>query len=374
MLKPSLCFLLGFWGVVLSAHSSLTPQKVRVKKQWVRAAFTKDGPLTGVLQPLRPVYVPGSKLSQTGLVVQGNKINGLQAYSTLKGRKKWQVNIKGGLAGDVLLAGMRLFFAGADGFVYSLSASTGQVYWKQYIGSSVMSRPVLRKNNLYIAKPDKLYCLNARTGGELWSYSHRLKKSDFIVEGVSAPLAQGGFIYFKTSGGTLIALNYQGRRRWIKRLSRPEDRFTSALSAPVMGKVCLYSAGFESGLYCLNKKTGRTIWKTAAGSHGSAVLAGSRLFYPTSQGHVLALDQKSGEIIWKHKVKRSIAGDLALYKNTVVYGEFAGGLKFLSQKTGREMGSFFFGRGLSAQPLVRSASAALYFMSNYGWLYKLKIL
>ncbi len=368
--------------------NKIAVNKVSIDKVWVRQTFRKNGPLVSALQPVRAVFVGRD------LVVQGNRINGVHAYTRKWGKKRWSLWVKGGVAGDLLfvpsdISGERkksakskkenkkyrgyLIFGGADGFIYAVFAQTGQVFWKQFIGSAMFSQPVLHKNRIYIAQVGKLYCLKARTGEVVWTYRVRLKKPEFIVEGIATPLVTPQWIYFKSGDGVLSALNHKGRRRWKVSLSRKEDRFTSALSAPVMGKLCLYSAGFESGLYCLNKNTGAVIWKTTMGSHGDVVLDGNRLFYPTSNGKVLALDQKSGKKIWEHQVPHSIATDLSLYKHYLVYGEFSGALRLLSKKDGALQGAFFFGKGLSAKPLVSLADKALYFISNYGWLYKVSI-
>ena len=131
---------------------------------------------------------------------------------------------------------------------------------------------------------------------------------------------------------------------------------------------------FESGLYCLNKKTGKTIWKTDTGSHGDILLSGSRVFYSSHNGKIIALDQKSGKELWSHKVNKSIATSPVSYKNMLVYGEYSGALYFISKGTGKPLGSFSFGTGMSAPPVISEADSELYFMSNAGWLYKLKFL
>ena len=115
------------------------------------------------------------------------------------------------------------------------------------------------------------------------------------------------------------------------------------------------------------------IWKNSIPSHGDIVLSGSFLFYPTKDGRILALHQKSGKIIWTHKVPKPVSTSLVMYKNTLIYGEYHGDLRFVSKQTGREEGHFAFGSGMSAVPVVSSAHSELYFLSNFGWLYKLKL-
>ena len=341
---------------------------VAVKKVWIRETFVKNFSRPSILQSIKPV------LTSDELLIQGNKIDGISAYTLNQGKKKWSFSVKGGLAGNVLVSNNLVFFGGADGVLYSLNVRTGAIVWKRHIGITSLSAPVAYKNYLYLASPDKLYCLNIKTGDNVWTYSTQLKSTEFTVEGVASPLIGDSLIYFKASDDSLVALDFKGRLKWKKSLTRSDSRFTSASSNPVIGKVCLYVASLESGLYCLNKKTGKTIWKTALGSHGNVLLYGSLVFYSSHNGKVVALDQKSGKEIWSHKVPESIATSVVSYKDILIYGEYSGALRFMSMNTGKELGSFSFGSGMSAPPVVSEGKSELYFISNVGWLYKLRFL
>lgn len=341
---------------------------VFVKKVWIRETFVKDFTRPSVLQSIAPV------LTSTGLLIQGNKVDGISAYTLRLGKRKWFFPVKGGLAGGVLVLNNLLFFGGADGILYSLNLKTGAIVWKRHTGLTSISTPVAHKNHLYLASSNKIYCLNLKTGDNVWTYSTQVRDSEFAVEGVASPLVGKSLIYFKVSDDSLIALDFKGRLKWKKSLARPGSRFTSASSNPIMGKVCLYVAGLESGLYCLNKKTGKVIWNTAIGSHGNILLSGSLLFYPSHDGKVIALDQKSGKKIWSHKVLESIATSLVSYENMLIYGEYSGALRFISRDKGKELSSFSFGSGMSAPPIILEAKSELYFISNAGWLYKLRLI
>ena len=349
------------------SQAGIYTEGFHIHKAWIRDTFRqKNHRQARVLQLVSPV-ISGD------LVIQGNKTDGVYAYTAQAGKKKWVFPVKGGLAGGVLVAGGRVFFSGADGFFYSLLVETGQILWKQYTGVASSSTPVIKNARLYFASTHKIYCLKVQTGNTIWIYPVPIKPGDFMVEGVATPLVTPSLIYFKTGDGTILALNQRGKLKWKRLLSRSGDRFTSALTSPVMGKVCLYSAGFESGVYCLNKRTGKVVWKHFLGSQGDILLFGARLFYPASNGQIMALDQKSGKEIWTHPVAAGTATSLVLFKDLLIYGEYSGALRFLSVKTGREKGRFFFGWGLSAAPQVSLMHSALYFISNFGWLYKVDI-
>lgn len=364
------CKLTTHKGLVESkADKANKSSQLHITKAWVRETFVKNLSRPSILQLISPVMI------SSNLLVQGNRVNGLGAYRLKNGEQKWFFPVKDGLAGPPVLKGEFLFFAGSDGFMYAIDKSKGKVLWKHYTQESRTSKPVIKKGKVYFASPKKLYCLKALTGDELWTYSvPTTKAGEFTIEGVAKPLLGRGLIYFKASDGSLSALDFKGRLKWKKDLSSPtsDTRFSSSSGDLVMGKVCLYSADLKSGLYCLNKKTGKTVWKNSIGSHGKVLLSGRHLFYSSPDGKVLALEQKSGKKLWTHKAT-SLTTSLALYKNVLVYGEYSGGLSFLSIKSGKKVAYFPTRKGISATPLVSAIDSTLYFVSNFGWLYKLNL-
>ncbi len=338
-----------------------------VQKVWIREAFAKNYRRASLLQSVRTVMT-------SSLVIQGNQADGVSAYTKNKGKKRWSFSVKGGVAGNLLVSGGYVFFGGADGFLYALRVKNGQLFWKYYTGAVRTSGPILKDGRIYFASPNKLYCLSAKNGERKWTYSVSVKNFDFVTSGIAEPLLTKYSIYFRTSDDSIFSLNYKGQLRWKKALSKIGAYFTSASAGMVIGKTCLYVPTIESGLYCLRPSNGKVIWKQAYGSYADVLLSGSRLFYPTSDGRILALDQKSGKLLWEHNLSGSVATALVSYKDILIYGEYTGALKFLSKKTGSKEGAFFFGSGLSAKPLLSVPERNIYFLSNAGFFYKLKIL
>lgn len=339
----------------------------KVKKLWIRQTFVKDFSRPLVVQNIKPV------ITSQGLVIQGNKINGIKAYTSKQGKTKWFFKVKGGLAGGVLVSKNIVFFGGADGFIYALYLKTGRLFWKKHIGLTLISTPVIKKNKLYFSSTYKIYCLNKNNGYFLWTYSTQLQTSEFINDNVASPTIGKSVIYMG-SDSYFMALDFKGRLKWKQKISYINTGLSAVTAASVIGKVCVYFSHAKAGVYCLNKKTGNIIWKTNNGSHEKVLLVGSDLFYSSSNGYIFSLDQKSGKQNWMHKVFKSIATAPIIYNSVLIYGEYLGALRFISKKTGNSLGDFAFGRGMSATPVIHPPKEELYFMSNYGWLYNIKLI
>ena len=364
-------FFIVFFFFLSCKNTSSLEKSAKIpllKKVWIAETVPQPFKTKPAVHNIAPVLAGN-------LVVQGNKEQGVGAYDVLSGQKKWFFPLKNGVSGGLTVHKKSLFFGSAEGFMQALDVQKGRLLWKHYTGEILSSAPLWHKGVLFFAAPGKLYALNAKTGKELWTHTVRLFKSEFFVKDMASPQVQAPYVYFKPGEGSLRAVNIsQGRKRWSRKLSLPNKTFASAGSVIRLGKMCLYTAAADEGLYCIHKKTGNILWQSPLASHGDILLSGSLLFYPSIDGQILALRQKTGKTKWKHKTKEKPAGGLVLYKNTLIYTTYSGNLYFLSKETGEEIASQTLVKNLSAKPLLYSLNSQLYLFSDFGWLYQLKLL
>lgn len=123
----------------------------------------------------------------------------------------------------------------------------------------------------------RLYAINAKTGEEIWQYDARLPQGilpccDVINRGTAL---FGDMVYFGTLDAKIVALDRKtGKVIWSKKVADYRDGYTIT-AAPIVvdGKVIIGTAGGEFGVV----------------------------------GTVVALDAKSGEIVW---VRPTIEGHM----------------------------------------------------------------
>ncbi len=340
------------------------------KVLWVRPLVPMEKDKTSVYQRIKPVLA-------SGLVIQGHT-HGVVALTQSKGKTLWSFDLKGGVAGGVLVEKGQVFFAAGEGFVYALDLKTGAVLWKRHTGLSLMSRPTLWRGSLYISSPFGLYVYEARTGKVQWSHkdmsSSLNHQAEFMVQQIAPPLVTARGVYYRTGEGYLWMLDHRGRLKWKKQLSDPQSRFASVASAPVIHRGVLFVSDFHKGLYALKPQTGKVLWTYALGSYTHPVVnASSHLFYPGTGGKIVALSWE-GKQIWSKDLKSSTATSLVPYRDMLIYGEYSGSaLKLVSQKTGRSLGGLPFGSGVVASPQMHQNKKELYFLSRGAYLYKVKL-
>jgi outer membrane protein assembly factor BamB len=100
----------------------------------------------------------------------------------------------------------------------------------------------------------------------------------------------------------------------------------------------------------------RTLWATSVGGHlrgGSAVLADGRLYVPVvdladgSGGGVVALDARTGAVLWERRTGWSVHNAPAVADGIVVFGSAEGVVHAVDAATGAAIWSLDLGEGLS---------------------------
>jgi len=206
----------------------------------------------------------------------------------------------------------RLFFGTGGGTIYSLDASTGCIHWSAKIDGAIRSPVTVGKTGhgnqkaIYFGSGANAYALDAATGKQLWKVS----VDDYFAAMITAaPLLHQGVLYV------------------------PVSSFEEVLPPQPTYQCC----GFRGSVVALNAATGRQIWKTYTiaqppqptekntagaqmrGPSGAAVWStptfddklktiyiatGDNYSNPTTKTSdaIMALDAKTGQILWTHQV------------------------------------------------------------------------
>ena len=131
----------------------------------------------------------------------------------------------------------------------------------------------------------------------------------------STPTVDGNSIYALGSDGDLVCLETaSGKIRWQKNLQKEFDgkpgEWAYAESPLVDGDILVVTpGGTQSTIVALNKKTGALIWKSAvpggdAAGYASAVVVeggGRKQYVQLLSKGLVGVDAKSGDFLWRYK-------------------------------------------------------------------------
>lgn len=229
---------------------------------------------------------------------------------TRKVSRQWSLNV-GGDAKHLRLA-LRpvilddvLYTASHSGEVIAVSSVTGKRKWVVKTKLSLSAGPEVSESMVVVGSSDgDVLAFESATGKELWRVS-------IASELLARPLIAGDLVILRTVDGHLEGLSAtDGTRRW--NVNEAVPRLTlRGTAAPVLARDRVI-AGFDNGrVLALEPRTGEVLWDTVVNAPSGrtelerlsdidapAYVSGSDVFVVGFQGRIAMLALDSGQIWW----------------------------------------------------------------------------
>ncbi len=213
-----------------------------------------------------------------------------------------------------------------------LDAKTGEPIWSFRTASHVESTPFIHQGKLYFtAGADGVYCIDALEGQEIWHYPS--------VHADMSPVVHNGKAYFGTGYGDyrIYAVDAQtGNELWSKQMPYP-----------VWGSPSAYENLVFFGL-------GRGNFSDSA-----AIPAGK----------VVALNTKTGDIVWEHEAEDAVLTAIAIQNGYVIFGSRDGSVYCLQAMDGEHHWQTELGNPVVSSPAVTPDT--VYAATKNGRIYAL---
>lgn len=193
---------------------------------------------------------------------------------------KWQLKLENEIHGSPVLMDDMLYFGDEAGQFYAVGAKDGMISWQAKFEGKIRSTAAVYRDELYFTdSTSTLYALDRATGKEKWS------------------LAMDN----RFGTGELT------------------DEWDYYISSPAVEGDVIYVGGEGPSFYAVDRKNGEILWtcKTESFVHGKAALAEGNVFIADMMGHIVALDQSTGEKKWSAKSGK-VQSSLA-YKDGILY-------------------------------------------------------
>ena len=264
----------------------------------------------------------------------------LRALQRDNGRTVWRHSTELRISTGVRGGYGRLLVGTRDGEAVALSDKDGSELWRTQLSGELLSRPATDGEvAIFQSQDGRVVALNAADGAVLWSFEVTVPV--LSLRGLAEPLLAGNRVFAGTGSGRVVALDLvSGSPVWERRVAEPTGRSELDRLVDVDGNLILENGGlfvstFQGKLAVLDEDSGRIYWDFDISSANMMSSLGGVLFVADNQGVVRAVDQRTGNELWKQEglIARQLTGT-AIHNDLVVVGDRQGYLHWLDPQTG----------------------------------------
>ena len=267
----------------------------------------------------RDLVGESSPCVQNGTVFVGDLDGMFHAVDAATGKPRWTFQAESEIKSSPNWHDNRVYFGSYDQNLYCLSAADGKLIWKFRTEGPVHCTPSIDSGRIFVAGCDEIFrAVDLVNGKEVYTLPLHAYMG-------ASPVIRDGQVYVGTFGNEVIAIDLKKRAQlWTYR--HPARNFPFYSSAAVTtDKVVV--GGRDKILHCLNRSTGK-IWSftTRARIESSPLIAGSRVYVGSNDGHFYVLDLASGKTIWDFTAGAPLSASPAAAGGALVIGSQDGAL------------------------------------------------
>jgi len=262
------------------------------------------------------------------------------------GEKLWIYRTGGKIYSTPAVSGNNVVCASTDQNIYCLNLKTGKLNWMHPTAKPIVASAAIEDNHVYIGSSDGSFrCISLSDGGLIWQYD---SVKNFVE---SKPLILKNSVCFGSWGNTFYVLDKEsGRLNW-KREKYANRMLSPAVVWPVAARGKIFLVSPDRHMTALDELTGKELWDSGKyscresigiSSNGNLVFiknmtegnvdaffttkanqelaweckadlgyeiapsplveSGKFLYVPTTSGVVVAIDTKTHQVAWKHKI------------------------------------------------------------------------
>ena len=193
--------------------------------------------------------------------------------------------------------GERVYLPLASGYIISLKAADGQLFWKADVGGEISASPIADERSVYIASED-------------------------IGNTEQATHANGALRALGREGGITL---------WMRTLPMP------IRGSLTINEVNIYGGSIDGRVYAVRKKTGDVSWimQHSAPFASHPVIFGPNLYIGSNDGYMLSLNQSTGKTNWRYRTRGAIRGRAVVVNGIVYFGSADGYVYAVREADGR---------------------------------------
>ncbi|NDU86142.1 MAG: outer membrane protein assembly factor BamB [Ferrovum sp.] len=267
----------------------------------------------------------------------------LEAVDPGSGKSLWSLKTGEAFSAGVGIGEHEILLGNKKGEVLAW-LTTGQFLWRSPISSELLAAPQGGDSMVVARTADgKVVGLNEADGKQVWAQSRPMPP--LVLRGVGGMTLGQGAALVSLPGGKLLSLNLSdGAVQWESLVSPPHgatelERMNDVLGDPLVGDGLVCTASYQGRAACLESEHGQLVWSRDVDAQGPLVEGGDHLVLTTAKSDVMALDRRTGNVVWKiQSLEGRYLSPPTVTASYVVIGDAEGVVHFLMREDGTEVG------------------------------------
>ncbi|MDX7988894.1 outer membrane protein assembly factor BamB [Xenorhabdus sp. 12] len=296
----------------------------------------------------------------------------IKAFDIDSGKELWSVdlsektgflsaNLPALLSGGLTVSGDRLYVGTEKAKVIALNTANGDIEWESTVAGEALSRPVVADGLVLIHTGNGMLQALSETDGKI-EWSVNMDTPPLSLRGESAPAtAFGAAIVGGDNGRVSAVLLSQGQLIWQQRISQVTGateiaRLNDVDMTPVISNNMVYAIAYNGNLVAMDMRSGQIIWKRDLGSVNDMAVTDDNIFVVDQNGRVLSLRKSDGITLWAQDelLHRNLTAP-EMYNGYLVVGDGEGYLHWLNTTDGKFVAqNKVDSSGLLSRPVVAS--------------------
>jgi len=302
----------------------------------------------------------------------------LMALDAANGSRLWRVELDAPLSGGPGVGEGLVVVGTTDAEVIAVSVADGSLRWRAPVSSEVLSTPAVSNARVVVSTIDgKVDGLDAASGKRVWRYEREIPT--LTLRGSGSPVLSGDRVLCGMPGGKLVSLQVSdGTVLWDASVSVPRgrselERLSDIDGDPLILGGIIYVASYQGEVAALEESSGELLWRRKFSSYSRMGADRYNVYASDAEGVLWALDADNGSALWRQEALRNRQlSDVGMISGYVAAGDFEGYVHFLSPDDGSLVGRTRVGGEPITKGMLTTAEV-LYVMGDGGELAALQV-
>ncbi|WP_276502227.1 outer membrane protein assembly factor BamB family protein [Terrimonas pollutisoli] len=250
------------------------------------------------------------------IVVTASSDNFIYALDAKKGKLIWKVQAEKAVLGNPLIRDGVVYIGASDGHFRAIGLKDGRLHWDfNEVKGFVVTRPLIYNQHIYFGCwNNDFYCLDITSGKLRWKWNNG-SSGRMLSPAACFPVATGNRVFIVAPDRYMTSLDANtGNVIWRKQMPDLRVRESMGLSKD---SSLVFVKTMDGNVYGISTSANEMspVWKSDVSlgyeiSPTAIVENNNIVFVPTQSGVAVALDRKSGTVLWKHKISNGLITNL----------------------------------------------------------------